>query len=88
MTQHTEVDDTEARGKLSKSREVPADTLSAVGSTIAGRKNSGLLPKIALARTAFALARRYPIAALCIGGVAIAVLLASSRRAPARTYLR
>jgi hypothetical protein len=87
MSEHLEAQDIEPRGRASQSRQAAGEAVAAVGSAIAAGEKRGWLSKIALARAAFTLVRRYPVAALCIGGLTLAVLLASSRRAKARTYL-
>jgi hypothetical protein len=76
------------RERVSRTRAAAGETLAAVGSVVADAKRSGLASKIAVARAAIGLIRRYPVPALCIAGIGVALLLASSRHGHARRFRR
>ena len=59
-------------------RQDAAATLGAVSSTVRPSK-TGIGEKVAIAGTIYRLARRYPVAALIVGGVALVVYLTRSR---------
>jgi hypothetical protein len=58
-----------------------ADEMSAVGSAVTGKKPGSLGQKLALASVAIRLFRRYPVATLCLAGLAVVVVYASRRGA-------
>ena len=62
------------RSTTTKTRATAADTLSAASSALSPYK-TGLGQKLAIAGTIYKLARRYPMPALLIGGVALAFYL-------------
>lgn len=63
-----------------KARQATADTLALAQSAVKPAK-TGIGQKVALATTAFRLARRYPVPAVVIGGIALAYYMMSRRRA-------
>jgi hypothetical protein len=63
----------------SRSRDETMDTVATVGSAMTAVKRGNLLGKIALARAAIRLARRYPVPALIVAAAAIAIYVASGR---------
>jgi hypothetical protein len=65
-----------------ETRETAADTLKAASSALSPHK-VGLGQKLALAGTIYRLARRYPVPALVVGGLALAFYL-GRRNAQAR----
>jgi hypothetical protein len=71
----------------SEARQTTADTLSLAQSAVKPSK-AGIGQKIALATTAFRLARRYPVPAVVIGGIALAYYLSRRRaRSAVRTQV-
>jgi hypothetical protein len=62
-----------------ETRQDAAATLGAVSAAVKPGK-TGMGQKVAIAGTIFRLARRYPVAALAVGGVALAFYLGRRRR--------
>jgi hypothetical protein len=67
-------------------RQDAAETLSAASSAVEPRK-TGIGQKIAIASTVYRLARRYPVPALIVGGLALVYYL-SHRHGRALDYPR
>jgi hypothetical protein len=67
-------------------RQDAADTLALAGSAVKPSK-TGLGQKFALASIAFRLARRYPVPAVVLGGIALAYYMSRRRgKSTVRTY--
>jgi hypothetical protein len=70
-----------------EARQDAADTLALAGSAVKPSK-TGLGQKVALATTAFRLAKRYPVPAILVGGIALAYFMSRRRRqSTVRTYM-
>lgn len=65
------------REAASASRESAVRTTADVGSVLTGANTGGIAAKIALGRAAYRLIRRYPVAALVVGGIGVVYLMAS-----------
>jgi hypothetical protein len=63
---------------MHESRHDVADTLSMASEAVKPAK-TGLGRKIAMAATAYRLARRFPVAALIVGGIAVVYFLSRRR---------
>ena len=69
-----------------QARKDAADTLALAGSAVKPSK-TGIGQKVALASMALRLARRYPVPALVLGGIAVAYYMSRRRgRSTVRTY--
>jgi hypothetical protein len=67
-------------------RQDAADTLALAGSAVKPSK-TGIGQKVALASMALRLARRYPVPAVVLGGIALAYYMTRRRgRSTVRTY--
>jgi hypothetical protein len=70
-----------------EARQDAADTLALAGSAVKPSK-IGVGQKVALATTAFRLAKRYPVPAIVIGGIALAYYMTRRRgRSTVRTHM-
>jgi hypothetical protein len=70
-----------------EARQDAADTLALAGSAVKPSK-TGIGQKVALATTAYRLARRYPVPAILIGGIALAYYMSRRRgKSTVRTYM-
>lgn len=73
--------------ETSEARQDAADTLSLAGSAVKPSK-TGIGQKVALATTAYRLARRYPVPAILFGGIALAYYMTRRRgKSTVRTYM-
>jgi hypothetical protein len=81
--------------QTSQANEAPAVEVRKDASAVLGAVSSAVNPskvgmgqKIAIAATLYRLARRYPVPALIIGGIAVALYMARGRRdtTATRTY--
>ena len=69
-----------------EARQDAADTLALAGSAVKPSK-IGIGQKVALISTAFRLAKRYPVPAIIVGGIALAYFVSRRRgRSTVRTY--
>ncbi len=65
----------------SGSVEGAAEAAEAASSALTGKKPGSLGQKVALASAALQLFRRYPVATLCVAGIAMAVYIVRHKRA-------